>query len=155
MASKVQRMQHLTIALCEGFVDMIWEHTYSKRENNKTFSKMRQDVKEQCENIRTTLKNEGGLITLKDVTQIRKVIDIAKVDFLKNDQFTSMMAIAIMVDMIVYQLTFVKEKKQKLFEQLLFKTNYLVRYFDQKRDWIDPEERCLKATETIRQLMGI
>lgn len=156
MASKVQKMQHLTIALCEGFVDMLWEQTYSKKAQNKTFSKMRKDVKEQCEEIRTLIKQEGGFINIKDVAQIKKAIDYVKENYLLNGHcFTPMIAISIMVDMIVYQLTFVRGKKEKLFEKLLFKVNYLVRYFDKDRRWTDDSERCLNATEKLRQLMGV
>lgn len=156
MASKVQRMQHLTIALCEGFVDMLWNQTYSRQKNNKTFSKMRNEIKDKCNLIRIFIKKEGGEINAKDVAKIKEAIDTVKEKYLIDGKgFTAMIAVSMMVDMVIYQLRFVKEQKEKLFQDLLYKINYLVRYFDKDRTWEDTNERCLKATEELRQIMGV
>lgn len=159
MASKVQKAQRLTVALTEGFLNMIWEQTYSVKSNNKTIFKMTEDVRNCCRDIKDFLDNEGGWITVKEAEQIRKAVDYIKVNHFKEENgkriFTNMMAVAIMTDMVVYQLKYSKGKKRELFNKLLFKINYFVRYFDKNRTWQDDNDSCLKATEKLRELMGV
>lgn len=154
MASKVQKIQHLTIALSEGLIDMLWNQKYKSQKNNKTFASIRIDIKNKCEEIREYIKSQNGIVTQKDVDEMQKVIDIFKKEYLIDSKnFTPMMGVAIMVDMVIYQLKFTKGKKNELFEQLLIKINYLVRYYDKKRKWEDKENKCLMAAERLRQLI--
>lgn len=156
MASKTQKAQHLTLALSDGLMDMLWNQTYKNRSNNKTFSAIRIDIKDKCNEIREYIKSQNGVITQKDVDEMQKIIDIFKKEYLIDAKnFTPMMAVAIMVDMVIYQIKYTKGKKNELFMQLLIKINYLVRYFDKKRKWEDKEDNCLKAAERLRQLIGV
>jgi hypothetical protein len=162
MASKVQRMQRLTVALSEGFLNMIWEQSYEGKKNNKTVKKMTDDVMKCCREIKDYLDNEGGWISVGEAEKIKKNVNYIRdnhfPDYGENDHrksFTRMIAISIMIDMIIYQLKFSKGKKRELFDNLYFKVNYFVRYFDKNRKWEDKEDGCLKAAEKLRELMGV
>lgn len=138
---------------------MIWEQTYSGKKNNKTVFKMTEDVRICCRDIKDFLDNEGGWITVKEAEKIKKAVDHIKNNYFQKEGnkriFTNMMAISIMMDMVVYQLKYSKGQKRNLFDKLYFKINYFVRYFDKKRLWKDENDSCLKASEKLRELMGI
>jgi hypothetical protein len=156
MASKAQRIQYLTIGLCEGFVDMLWLQEYKFKKKNKTFITMSDNVKNTCKEINTFLKkNEsGGGLAPKDLSKIGKAVDEMKANYLIEGKcFTKMMGLAIAVDMVVYQIHLTNGTKQKLFEKLLAKMNYLVKYFDKSRKWEDKDDLCLRAAENLRGSM--
>jgi hypothetical protein len=156
VASKVQKAQHLTIALCQGLTDMLWEQRYMHQEKNKNFSHARERVNSAVIDIRKLLIKENGQIHNGDIKKIKEIINIIKTEYLIDGiGFTPMMGVSIMVDMVVYQISVTNGEKNKLFNTLLTRINYLTRYFDPKGMWEDPDETCLKATEHMRKLMGV
>jgi hypothetical protein len=156
MASKAQKIQYLTVGLCEGFVDMLWLQEYKFKKKNKTFITMSDNVKNTCKEINTFLKkNEsGGGLTSKDLSKIGEVVDEMKANYLIEGKcFTKMMGLAIAVDMVIYQIQLTNGKKQNLFKKLLMKMNYLVKYFDKNEKWKDKDDLCLRAAENLRKSM--
>lgn len=155
MASKAQRMQHLTIALCDAMVDMVWEQRYSKQDQNKTFKEMMHGIKDVCFEIRIFIRTEpNGSLSANDIKRVGRAIQKMKSEFLPDTkEFTTMMALAIMVDMIIYQLKVVSNHKTEIFTKLLKKVNYMVRYFDRNQLWEDDNDHCLKAAENLREYM--
>lgn len=155
MPSKAVKIQHLTIALCEGFVDMMWQQHYEHKEKNKTFAHARERINSKVKEIRKYIVNEQGQIYGGDVKQIKEVIDTIKTKYLMDGIcFTPMMGIAIMTDMVVYQTITTKGEKNKLFNQLLTRINYLTRHYDPRYKYNGDDTNALDATEEMRKLMG-
>ena len=156
MPSKGVKVQHLTIALCEGLVNMLWEQRYKDQEKNKTFSHARERVISKVKEIREYIVKEQGRINTNDVEQIKKVIDEIKDNYLLDGYgFTPIMGVAIMTDMVLYQITITKGEKNKLFNELLTRINYLTRYYDPKNEYSGDDSKILEATEKMRELMGV
>jgi hypothetical protein len=152
MPSKSALRQHVTIALVEGLLDMLWEQDYRHRKRNATFQNDMRMIKERCAIIRAFLTKEGGHLTTKDIKKVQVAIDYMKNTFLiSGKHFTPMMGIAIFVDMVVYQISITKGEKQRLFNKLLYKINGLVRRIDQQGKWEDKDDLCLKAAEALRR----
>lgn len=156
MPSKGAKVQHLTIALCQGLVDMLWDHRYKKQKRNKTFAHVRERINSKVEEIRTFLIKEQGPVTSNDVKEITGVIKVIKEKYLlEGNRFTPMMGIAVMTDMVLYQITITKGEKNKLFDELLTRINYISRYYDPKNDYEGDDGKALEATEEMRKLMGV
>ena len=156
MPSKAVKVQHLTIALCEGLVNMLWEQRFEKQKKNKTFAHARERVTSKVTEIRKFITDEQGPIYNGDVKQIKEVIDIIKKKYLLDGiSFTPMMGIAIMTDMVLHQITVTKGAKNKLFNELLTRINYLTRYYDPHHRYKGDDSNALKATEEMRKLMGV
>ena len=150
MASQSVKLQYVTIGFAEGYTDIMWDQRYREQPNNKTFKSMRQRLSSQCDRIREVLSKEGKL-SPKDLKRIGGAIDDLKIDFMDDGKFEPMMAVAFVIDMIVYQLAKMRNlKKKELYETLLVRIREFERYFDRNREYDDPTGMI--AAERFREM---
>lgn len=151
MAGKILRRQYAVIGLAHGFVDMVWEQKYAAQPNNKTFSGARDRLTKHCDRMHTFLRNEGTL-TVRDIKAIRDQINSLKDGHMPNGEFSPMLFISFIIDLIIEQIAFTKGEKKELFNSLLSRVRELERYFDRHKNYDDPAG--LDMAEAFRRWDG-
>ena len=155
MASLAIRKQVMAVAMCEGFVDMMWSQRYSRQENNRTFAGIRERVQRDAAAAYDAIGKCGQRLSFEEWEDLKqnKVQKFKAVAF--REGFAAMDAVTFMVDLIIEQLAFCRQGtlKHAAFDRLLSRVRELERYFDRKRAYDDPSG--MFAGDALREVMAV
>jgi hypothetical protein len=139
MASLAIRKQVMAVAMCEGFVEMMWAQRYSLQENNKTFAGIRDRLQRDAAAAYAAIGNCGQRLSFEEWEDLKQ----NKVEKFKahafHEGFAAMDAVGFMVGLVTEQLSFCRQGtlKHAAFDRLLSRIRELERYFDRKRIYLE------------------
>ena len=152
MASRAAKNQLLTVALVEGFVDMLWDQKYRDMPRNKTFAELRQKIKDSC---------SAAFKAIEAVTRIEDddiFVLKGKIEEFKNttfvDGFMPMDCIGLLIDLVCEQLVFCApgSEKHDAFNSIWRVLIKLDHHFDRNRKY--ESDIGMQAGEAFRKVMN-
>lgn len=148
MASVAWLNQAITLALCEGFIEMVWEQAYRDKPNNKTFADMRSKLKRD---IAKAKRLSRCAYTKKVCLLVDQGAARMKADMFPSGSFHILVALGICIELVLFQVDVAGPEKARAYDQVYFRLQEFIRYFDRQKNVDDP--RLYDVGDRIRAII--
>lgn len=132
--------QAITLALCEGFIEMVWEQEYRDKPKNKTFAVMRGKLKRDIAKAFETLNRLSRCAYTKKVCLlVDEGAQRMKADMFPTGNFNILVALGICIELVLFQVDVAGPEKARAYDQVYFRLQEIIRYFDHQKNFDDPQ----------------
>jgi uncharacterized membrane protein YidH (DUF202 family) len=153
MASKAFVNQATTLALCEGFISMVWEQKYKDMPGNRKFDQLRLDLLEAIHNAWVVLVKTSGHqpFTQTDRAKVARKAKAMQREIYQDQHFALLQAIGLVVGLLCIQLDLCNRAKRAAFQVVVDKMTAFLQHLDPGGRWDDPTME--QETATMYRIM--
>lgn len=154
MASRASIQQITTMAVIEGFFEMLWDQKYKNSPHNKTFAALYTALAAATREAMTIMLVEAGGMNIREQRTLAKKIERMKPALFGGKVIDAMQVVALGLDRLNSILCHIRPgtPKYKAVSRVWIKLRALEHYYDRKKKYDDPSG--LTAAEIFKRIMN-